>query len=379
MLTLPSKRSSTCALLALLVAIVGCDAAGDETNARGGGVRDNPRANDDDDDDSSLVDESAPAIDGSEDFKPSDTPSTRPIMQIGGLDEDTCARADISLDRIRPRIVFLVDASSSMSEDLGGISRWNAMRTALLDADGVVPNLEDLVKFGLVTYAGPRFTTCPDYRYATPGPANFALIDAAFPADPPLVSSTPTGAAMDWAIDNAFLDPIADPDAQVDPQFMIFATDGEPNGCAVDGQEPPRDFDSVLAAANRAANRGITIFVLSLAEATGEFADHLTEVATIGGTGTVFSPRNKEALVSELETIVGGAISCEVELSGLIYEALACEGTVTLNDEPLPCDDPDGWEVVDDGHIKLNGEACDRYRLSASAAISADFPCAVIR
>src|SRR6476620_6481995 len=37
-----------------------------------------------------------------------------------GLDNHTCARADVYVERIRPRVVFLVDASSSMSEDLGG-------------------------------------------------------------------------------------------------------------------------------------------------------------------------------------------------------------------------------------------------------------------
>src|SRR5688572_8687859 len=44
-----------------------------------------------------------------------------------GLDEDTCARADVHVERIRPRIVFLVDASSSMAEDFGGVSRWDAL------------------------------------------------------------------------------------------------------------------------------------------------------------------------------------------------------------------------------------------------------------
>lgn len=312
---------------------------------------------------------------GNTDAGPVETP-TRPMVD-DGLDNMTCARADVFAERIRPRIVFLIDASSSMSEDLGGVSRWDALRDALLADDGLIPMLQDLVKFGLITYEGPRYTTCPAYRYASPAPGNLELMTAAFPDAPPAESSTPTGAAMDWAIDNAFLDQVPDPDASWEPQFMIFATDGEPNGCAQGStDEPPLDFDGVLAAAHKAAGRGIEIFVISLAEATGEFASHLQQVATIGGTDQVYAPQNKAELVTELQAIVGAALSCQVELTaGEVIEGRECLGEVLLNSEPLECDGEDGFELVDSKHLLLKGTACETFKLDPTAYLTATFPC----
>ena len=31
-------------------------------------------------------------------------------------------------------------------------------------------------QFGLITYEGPRYTTCPAFRYAAPAPSNFDLV-----------------------------------------------------------------------------------------------------------------------------------------------------------------------------------------------------------
>jgi hypothetical protein len=222
---------------------------------------------------------------------------------------------------------------------------------------------------------------CPSYRYAAPAPRNLTYLDAAFPPAPPEESSTPTGASMDWAIDNAFLDQVPSADTQWEPQFMIFATDGEPNGCAQGSQdEPSRDFDSVLAAAHKAKGRGIEIFVISLAEADGEFAEHLAEVAEIGGTDEVYSPTTKAALVSELQEIIGEAVTCQLDVSaGRIQQHLACKGEVLLNGEPLECEGDDGWELVDDKHILLKGKACDDYKLSTTAVLSASFPCEAVQ
>jgi Mg-chelatase subunit ChlD len=303
------------------------------------------------------------------------------IMVQPGLDEDTCARADVFVDRIRPRIVFLVDASASMGEDFGGVSRWDALRDALLADDGLVKDLEELAKFGLVTYEGPRFITCPSYRFAAPAPVNYQYVDSAFPMQPPPegTSATPTGEAMNWAIDHAFLDQTASPDGDWETQFMIFATDGEPNGCAAGAtDEPPRDFESVLAAANKAASRGIKIYVISLAEATGEFADHLAEVAAIGQTDTVYSPQNKEDLISELKDIVGATVSCDIALTaGRVKLGAECKGELTMNGQELECgpDAADGWELLNETTIQLKGSSCDTFRLTPSTEIRASFPC----
>lgn len=312
----------------------------------------------------------------SSDFGNTDTQTMEPPKIQPGLDNHTCARADVFVERIRPRVVFLVDASSSMSEDLGGTTRWDALRGALLGKSGLIPTLQDLVKFGLITYQGPRYTTCPSYRYAAPAPGNLELITSAFPDAPPTDSSTPTGVSMDWAIDNAFLDQKAGPDVQLEAQFMVFATDGEPNGCFNGSTAPPLDYDGVIAAVHKAASRQIKIFVISLAEPTGEFADHLAQVAKIGGTDKVYTPQNKGDLVSELQSIIGATISCQVDITaGRIMEGKECKGEVLLNGDALECNGKDGFKLVDSTHLLLQGKACDDYKLTPTAMLTATFPC----
>jgi hypothetical protein len=184
---------------------------------------------------------------------------------------------------------------------------------------------------------------------------------------------------MDWAIDNAFLDQVPGPDTTWEDQFMIFATDGEPNGCSVSGEEPPLDFDSVLAAVHKAAARSIKVFVISLAAPTGQFADHLEQVAMIGGTDKVYTPQNKADLVSELETIVGAAVSCQVQLtSGAIVQGQECVGDVKLDAKPLECNGEDGFKLIDSTHILLQGKACADFKLDPSASLTATFPCEAV-
>jgi hypothetical protein len=120
--------------------------------------------------------------------------------------------------------------------------------------------------------------------------------------------------------------------------------------------------------------------VISLAEASGEFADHLDEVADIGGSGQAYSPASKEELVSELETIIGSAISCEVEINaGRVIPGKECNGEVLMNNEPLECNGEDGWELVDPTHLLIKGKTCDEFKLSPNSVLTATFPCEALQ
>jgi hypothetical protein len=52
---------------------------------------------------------------------------------------------------------------------------------------------------------------------------------------------------------------------------------------------------------------------------------------------------------------------------------------VALSGQPLACDDPNGWRVVDAKHIELVGDACTNWLSTTDASIDARFPCNVIR
>ena len=60
------------------------------------------------------------------------------------------------------------------------------------------------------------------------------------------------------------------------------------------------------------------------------------------------------------------------------FVAQALERTVVINGNALDCDSDNGWRAVDETHIELTGEACDRFIGDPSVMVNASWPCGVI-
>jgi hypothetical protein len=311
----------------------------------------------------------------------------------GGDDDDDddddgpsngCADGLARTSRVTPRVILVVDGSCSMSTDYpasgesatectnNGGSRWSALRRALLDGqNGVVARLDHVVEFGLVVFGTQR--ECPiTGTPIDPALDNFERIDGAFSQTPPGMF-TPTGAALDWVYENMILGPQVDRD--VGPEIVILATDGEPNSC---GDAEP-NYQPSVDALMKGTGLGVTTYVLSLANATGPFHDHLAQLATIGGgsNSMLYEPNTPEQLAAALELLIGGAVGCDLALNGMIRPGMECEGSVKLNGEELDCGGDDGWVLIDSRHIRLQGDACDRLMGSNAAQLEANFPCGV--
>ena len=87
----------------------------------------------------------------------------------------------------------------------------------------------------------------------------------------------------------------------------------------------------------------------------------------------------KDELVMTLATIIGGAIGCQVFLNGEVTAGMECRGYVQVNGVFLPCNDPDGWHLVDPSTIELTGKACTDFMSSPDVTLKAGFPCGVFR
>jgi len=129
----------------------------------------------------------------------------------------------------------------------------------------------------------------------------------------------------------------------------------------------------------------ITTYVVSLAGAQGEFHDHLQQLANLGAgfdaqggqMATLYEPSTPEALAADLELLIGGAVGCDVALNGEVNVNAACQGTVKLNDQPVACNDPNGWILLDSRHIRLQGAACEQLKNDMTISLEADFPCSI--
>jgi hypothetical protein len=263
-----------------------------------------------------------------------------------------------------------------------GPERWSSVREALVGPEGVVPALQDLVKFGLALFGTNGACPLP-YGMVTPALNNMTAIQSGLPGQPP-GTYTPAGAALNEVVQMLPDPTTAGPDMEIEPQVIIFATDGNPNDCmpAGFGGEPEPNFQPSIDAAMLSQSKHQRLYVISVG--MDAFADHLQELANIGAGldraaspgATVYYPTDPAALASTLETLIGAELSCDVVLEGKgVRPGKECNGMVELNGMPLECNGADGYELSDPRLITLKGSACDLYKSSASAVLNASFPC----
>lgn len=290
---------------------------------------------------------------------------------------DACASVVVDTHRTPPNVMVIIDRSGSMSQPFSGeATRWEALHTALTSMpDGLAYQLRDTVRFGAVMYSEePETPGCPELGTATARLDGYIAIDFEYMRNVP-GGNTPTGDAV-----MATLDRLTTLVPDTGPIHLVLATDGEPATCA-DGTDVMGGRALVIEQVTAAFERGIRTHVLSVGT---EIANtHLQEVANAGAghePGEPDSPfwvaTDYTTLRDSLSEIVGGVISCEIELEGMIDPAFACEGTVTLDGDILAC--RTDWRPIDSSHIELIGPACARLRdESAEETLVASFPCDV--
>jgi hypothetical protein len=342
-----------------------------------------------------------------------------------------CASALITTNKNMPSIVFVIDGSGSMCNNFGGSSRWQALRSALLDPmKGLVYRLQGSVSFGATLYDGTidlllaltggagmgmggngcevqyaamkDMGNCPGLVEVMPPKLNNAMaIDMAYPALE-LGGSTPTDKAMKHVMDAliASRQPQAPDQKAQNPVYVILATDGAPNDICVGGVggDGSAQRQGVITSVDQGAAAGIVTWVISLAGNDAALQMHLSEVAKHGDPSNpmarTFSPMNPDDLIMTLAKLLGGAIGCNIALSGKVTVGQECLGTVEQNGKALPCcqqaagggawtcnkmpvASPNGWRLSDDHSIELVGDACTNFLIGSGDLLRASFPCAV--
>ncbi len=301
-------------------------------------------------------------------------------------DGRSCPSIDVVLRRTIPTVVLIVDRSGSMNDHFEGErSRWDVLYEALMGSpDGLVTSLQSVVRFGLVLYTGSdRSDVCPILDFVDPALDNRAVMDAVYgPARP--LEDTPTGDAVD-AVLMRYASLIGDPD-RTEPVIFVLATDGEPDRCEqLDPNPTPEAQAEAVEAVRRAYERGVPTYLIDVGNGVGPA--HKQDVANAGagvGPGDPPAPywtvTDDRGLREALRSIVGGALSCELNIDGRLADPdEACaSGTVRLNGRELSCGDADGWRVVDPERIELLGTACEEFLGSPVASIQARFDCGVV-
>ncbi|MET0284708.1 MAG: vWA domain-containing protein [Polyangiales bacterium] len=309
----------------------------------------------------------------------------RPPPRVDATPSDpnpnACGKAELTTQRVVPRVWLLLDGSGSMSAPLGGLtgpSRFALLRQALLDpTNGLVAKLAGAVEFGLMIYDGglspPGIYVpglCPRVTVVEPALDNYQAIAAAYPMEP-TGASTPTHYAL------------VDLQARIvaamrsEPTFVLLATDGKPNICDFHDGIPSNFLtdQEAVDTVTQLEQAGTRTFALSMAGDDADLGAHLNDIAKAGGTGaSVFSPATQDDLVKSLTEIFGGTQSCSIAVEGKIVSGKECSGDVKLNEQVLRCDTD--YRVGDDKQtLELLGDACKTLRSEPSSQLSASFAC----
>ncbi|HJL19212.1 MAG TPA: VWA domain-containing protein [Sandaracinaceae bacterium LLY-WYZ-13_1] len=297
-----------------------------------------------------------------------------------GGTEERCPELRLRFGELRPTVLLVLDRSGSMRALFGrpwtprysSASRWEVLRGILVgDArvDGLLDRNARRIRYGLITYSS-SFGTCPDLRVVLPRLDNEPAIEMGLGVGPR--GGTPTAEAL-----SSVTEMLPELVAGDEPVAVILATDGVPTGCRSSGGRPTADTVDATA---ELYERGVRTFVLSVGEEVS--TSHLQDVANAGagrgpgdGDAEFWVGAAPASLREALDSALGSAITCVAVLSDPVDDlSRACELEVTIDGEPVPCDDPDGFHLPRRDRIEFSGAACARLR-TPGRALELDAPC----
>ena len=308
-------------------------------------------------------------------------------------DAGVCAAVEVLVRPVVPTVLLLVDRSGTMTDPFGegdgAPSRWDALYATLMDpTDGLVPGLDDQVRFGLAAYTASDIDNdgvlegpCPAMDLVPPALDSYDDIQGVYGGLAPL-DETPTGPAVEAAVAA-----LAAVDAD-EPRIIVLATDGEPDTCELpnpNGTSQART--AALLAVQAAFGAGVRTYVISVGgEAVGdaEAEAHMQELARAGvglpadaeEGATLHVALDTAALVAAFDEIVTGVRSCTFMLDGEVADGYAETGTVTLDGAELAYGED--WRLLDGSTLELLGEACEAVLAGGEHEVRAVFTCEAI-
>ncbi|MGB1274720.1 MAG: vWA domain-containing protein, partial [Nannocystaceae bacterium] len=293
-------------------------------------------------------------------------------------DSDFCLDEEVEFEQAIPTVVLLIDQSGSMNNNFNGQQRWQAVDEALFDPqNGVVSQLDSVVRFGLSLYTSvngfENGGECPLMEEVPPMLDNAMAMKMLFDANDP-VEDTPTGEAIDVVV------PTLIDDLNDGPAVIVLATDGEPDTCDV--PDPQTGQDASVAAAEAAYNAGIPVYIISVGNDVSDA--HLQDMANAGAgvmgndpDAPFYKANDQQALFDAFDEIINGVRDCKLSLDGKITEGEEDTCSIDINGEPVPYNEPDGWQVNDPSEIELLGKACQSIQ-QGDVEVDIKCPCGVI-
>ncbi len=310
----------------------------------------------------------------------------------GPPDSGPCIPRPVPLVPAVPTVMFVLDRSGSMLEDLdgradaGGVSRWTVLQTTL---NSVLPPLDRQIAMGGLMYP-VRSESCsaPSVVDLSPALGNANRLLSLFTLSMPL-GGTPTSEAVAVAAEH-----LRTLRTATAARAIILATDGAPNcnenlmnaTCvctSVPQFEPNCDAPTHCLDDNRTVGtlrslfaQRLPTYVIGLGSQLNLFASTLDAMAVAGGVPRMgvgpryYSVSNQMELTDAFSRITSQLTRCTFLLNGL-----GANDTFVLQVDGVDVPEgPSGWEWLDraNGELTLHGMPCDRAAGGGMASVLVD-------
>lgn len=304
-----------------------------------------------------------------------------------GVDAGPCLPRPLPLEPATPNVMFVIDRSGSMAEDLdgradAGVTRWRVLEASLRS---VLPPLDQQVALGALMYpVGGQSCSVPSAVDLSPRTGNAGRLLSLFTTSAPL-GGTPTADALDVAATH-----LRTLRTATSARALILATDGAPNcnaalrnnTCTCTSppmRNPNCDAPTHCLDETRTVRQlgqhllvGLPTYVIGLGSQLNQWARTLDAMAVAGGVPRAGVPRyysitSQAELTDAFQRITAQLTRCTFLVSGL---GLDDPFVVEVGGAVVP-EGPDGWAWVDreNGELTLKGSACDAAAMGALARV----------
>ncbi len=330
-------------------------------------------------------------VDAGRDAGPPDAGPPDAGQDAGPPDAGPCLPRPLPLVPAVPTVMFVIDRSGSMLDDLdgrtdAGVSRWQLLRTTLTS---VLPPLDQQIAMGALIFPVPmNACTAPTAVDLSPALGNASRLLSFFTTSRPL-GGTPTADALEVASSH-----LRNLRTATSARALVLATDGAPNCneslrnatcvCTSPPQFNPNcdapthclDDDLTIAQLLAIFGQGMPTYVIGLGSSLNQFASTLDAMAVAGGVPRqgigprYYSVANQAELTDAFNRVTAQLTRCTFLLNGL---TLNDTFVVQVGGVAVP-QGPDGWEWLNltNGELALHGVACDQAAAGALATVLVD-------
>ena len=320
---------------------------------------------------------------------------------IGGFNFDastdgpaTCGLQTFDLKRKPAEILLVLDRSKSMIEDTvadGVTKKWDAALPALKQ---VIMDSNASVSWGLKVFPEGEDSACvaasvTNNVVVPMAPMNAANVVAGINATMPAGNGTPTGAAINAAVN--YLKTLNTDN----PKYILLATDGQPSCGALPSSSTGSDIGGPYAetAVSAALTAGFPTFVLGVATSSSGEVAILNSLADKGGKPRPNAPlthfylgTSQAELTAAFRVITGEASNCIFPLNPpppVKDDPTKLGAYIAGNpDTKIPHDatKTNGWAYTDanDSAVQVYGTWCEMIKSAGADKVKIIYGCPLI-